>query len=68
MVHNCEMVLYFQYKAIDFVAKGPGKFEMTFTPDDGSEPQKFNVFQFKDGGGVGMGMYNTDEVCPIMWG
>eukprot|EP01132_Coremiostelium_polycephalum_P010928 gene10928-13385_t len=49
-----------QYKATDFVVKGSGKLEMTFTPADGSAPQKFTVFDFKDGG-VAMGMYNTDE-------
>ena len=36
---------------------------MTFTPSDGSEQQKMKVFEFKNRGGVGMGMYNTDEVC-----
>ncbi len=33
---------------------------MTFTPEDGSEPQTFEVFNFK-GGGVALSMYNTDE-------
>lgn len=49
-----------QYKATDFVVSKAGKFEMTFTPDDGSAKQSFEVFHFK-GGGVGMGMYNTEE-------
>lgn len=49
-----------QYKATDFVARGPGKFEMSFTPEKG-EKQTFEVYQFKGDGGVGMGMYNTDE-------
>ncbi|EGC33336.1 hypothetical protein DICPUDRAFT_154640 [Dictyostelium purpureum] len=49
-----------QYKATDFVVKGAGKLEMTFTPADGSAPQKFTVFDFQEGG-VAMGMYNTDE-------
>ncbi|GAM18756.1 hypothetical protein SAMD00019534_019310 [Acytostelium subglobosum LB1] len=49
-----------QYKATDIVVKGAGKLEMTFTPADGSAPQKFTVFDFKEGG-VAMGMYNTDE-------
>jgi isocitrate dehydrogenase len=49
-----------QYKATDFVAKGKGKFELVYTPGDGGEQQRFEVFNFKDGG-VGMGMYNTDE-------
>lgn len=33
---------------------------MTFTPEDGSEPTQFDVFNFP-GPGVMMGMYNTDE-------
>lgn len=49
-----------QYRATDFVAKKPGKFEMSFTPTDGSEAQKWTVFDFK-GPGVGMGMFNTEE-------
>ena len=52
----------FQYKATDFVAQGPGKLEMIFTPSDGSAPTNMPVYEFKDGGGVGMAMYNTDEV------
>ena len=49
-----------QYRATDFVAEGPGKFEMSFTPTDGGEVQKWNVYDF-EGSGVGMAMYNTDE-------
>ena len=40
---------------------GAGKFEMVFTPADGGPEKRIPVFDFKDGG-VGMGMYNTDEV------
>lgn len=40
----------------------PGKFEIVFTPEDGSEPTRYEVFNFKGSGGVGMGMYNTEEV------
>ena len=36
---------------------------MSFAPSDGSEKQVMRVFEFKNRGGVGMGMYNTDEVC-----
>lgn len=50
-----------QYKATDFVAPGPGKFTMTFTPADGGASEEFEVFDFPAGGGVGLGMYNTDE-------
>lgn len=49
-----------QYKATDLIADRPGKFEISFTPDDGSAPQKFEVFKFP-AGGVAMGMYNTDD-------
>ena len=50
-----------QYKATDFVVDRPGKLEISFTPADGSSPQKYEVFNF-DGAGVAMGMYNTEEV------
>jgi len=50
-----------QYKATDFVVKTGGVFEMTFTPSDGSPKQTFKVFEFKEPGGVAMGMYNTEE-------
>lgn len=49
-----------QYRATDFVVNKPGKFEIVFTPEDGSEPKVYSVFKYP-GGGVGMGMYNTDE-------
>lgn len=48
-----------QYKATDFLVPSAGKLEMTFTPEDGGEPMKFTVNEFK-GAGVAMGMYNTD--------
>lgn len=50
-----------QYKATDFVVPGAGKVEMLFTPSDGSKPIKHVVHDFTDGGGVAMGMFNTDE-------
>lgn len=34
---------------------------MTFTPKNGGEAKKWVVYDF-DGAGVGMAMYNTDEV------
>lgn len=49
-----------QYRATDFVVKGKGKLTVSFTPDDGSEAQNFDVYDF-DGGGVALAMYNTDE-------
>ena len=41
---------------------GPGRVELVFTPDSGGEAQKFTVHNFEDGGGVALGMYNTDQV------
>src|SRR5210317_2405603 len=49
-----------QYKATDLVTKGKGKLTMTFTPEDGSEPQSFEVYNFQEGG-VAMAMYNIDS-------
>ncbi|MBK9738065.1 MAG: NADP-dependent isocitrate dehydrogenase [Actinobacteria bacterium] len=49
-----------QYKATDFKVPSAGTLTMTFTPQDGSEPMEFNVFDFP-GAGVAMGMYNLDE-------
>jgi isocitrate dehydrogenase len=49
-----------QYRATDFVVDRAGKFQITFTPDDGTEPKKWEVFHYP-GGGVGIGMYNTDQ-------
>ncbi|MFT5049897.1 MAG: isocitrate dehydrogenase [Chlamydiales bacterium] len=49
-----------QYRATDFRVPGPGKLTMTFTPEDGSKPTEYNVFDFKESG-VAMGMYNLDE-------
>jgi isocitrate dehydrogenase len=48
-----------QYRATDFKVPGPGKLTMTFTPDDGSEPQQLEIFRFPDSG-VALGMYNLD--------
>jgi len=50
-----------QYKCTDFVVNKPGKYEMTFTPADGSAQQKWTVFDYPKEGGCGMGMYNTTE-------
>uniref|UniRef100_A0A8C6ZCU6 Isocitrate dehydrogenase [NADP] n=1 Tax=Nothoprocta perdicaria TaxID=30464 RepID=A0A8C6ZCU6_NOTPE len=49
-----------QYKATDFVVSKSGTFKMVFTPKDGSAAKEWEVYNFP-GGGVGMGMYNTDE-------
>ncbi|MDZ4745250.1 MAG: isocitrate dehydrogenase (NADP(+)) [bacterium] len=49
-----------QYRATDFLTKGKGKLTITYTPDDGSAVQSFDVYNFK-GDGVALAMYNTDE-------
>ena len=49
-----------QYRATDTVIKGKGQLTMTFTPEDGGEPEVFNVYNF-NGAGVALSMYNTDE-------
>jgi isocitrate dehydrogenase len=49
-----------QYKATDLVLPGNGKVELVYTPESG-ETQHYQVFEFKDGGGVTMAMYNTDK-------
>ena len=51
-----------QYRATDIVLPGPGTVELVYTPADGSGPQRHLVHTFEDGGGVTLGMYNTDKV------
>jgi len=50
-----------QYKATDRVFKEPGTLELVFTPKKGGDKVVLKVFDFK-GPGVGLAMYNTDEV------
>ena len=49
-----------QYRATDIITKGKGKLSMTFTPEDGSEPQTWEVYNFQEDG-VAMSMYNIDS-------
>ena len=49
-----------QYRATDFLVPGPGKLTMTFTPQDGSAPTEYEVFEYPSAG-VAMGMYNLDD-------
>lgn len=49
-----------QYRSTDYIAQGPGKLELVFTPEGSSEKVIMNVYDFK-GPGVAMSMYNTDE-------
>lgn len=51
-----------QYKATDFVVPGNGTVKITFTPEGSSTASiDETVFEFKNGGGVALAMYNTDE-------
>ena len=49
-----------QYKATDAVIDRPGKFMIRFEPEDGSEVQEFEVYNFKEPG-ILQGMYNLDS-------
>ncbi|MCO5561933.1 hypothetical protein L7F22_015559 [Adiantum nelumboides] len=50
-----------QYRATDTVIKGPGKLKLVFVPE-GGKPIEQEVFDFNGAGGVGVAMYNTDEL------
>lgn len=49
-----------QYKATDVKISKAGKLKMVFEPEDGSEAESWEVFDFESPG-VAMGMYNLDE-------
>ena len=49
-----------QYKATDTIINGKGKLTMTFTPEDGSEPTSWEVYNFQENG-VAMSMYNIES-------
>lgn len=49
-----------QYKATDMVCPKPGKVELVYTPE-GGQPERLEIFTFKNTGGISMAMYNTDE-------
>jgi len=49
-----------QYRATDFLAPGPGKLQLVFTPASGGEKTTLDVYDFK-GKGVALSMYNTDD-------
>ena len=49
-----------QYKATDFRFSGKGKLTVEFTPDDGSEALRFEVYH-SPGDGVAQVQYNLDE-------
>ncbi len=49
-----------QYRATDTRIPGDGMLTLRFQPNDGSEPMELEVFDFPEGGGVAMAMYNLD--------
>ncbi|PPQ97276.1 hypothetical protein CVT26_006669 [Gymnopilus dilepis] len=49
-----------QYRSTDYVAPGPGKLQLIYTPAEGGPATVMDVYDFK-GPGVAMAMYNTDE-------
>ena len=49
-----------QYKATDFTVDRPGRLTVAFTPDDGSQPVEYHVFDYP-GAGVAQVQYNLDE-------
>ncbi len=49
-----------QYRATDTKIPGAGKLMLSFTPDNGGEPLELEVFDFPEGGGVALAMYNLD--------
>jgi isocitrate dehydrogenase len=50
-----------QYRATDTRIPGDGKLVLSFQPKDGSEPIELEVFDFPEGGGIAMAMYNLDD-------
>jgi len=50
-----------QYKATDFVVPGEGEVTITYKDANGVVQREEVVYNFKDGGGVAMAMYNTDK-------
>ncbi|XP_057870340.2 isocitrate dehydrogenase [NADP] [Cryptomeria japonica] len=50
-----------QYSATDTIIKEPGKLKMVFVPESGEKPLELGVYDFKDGGGVAMTMFNVEK-------
>jgi isocitrate dehydrogenase len=50
-----------QYRATDTKIPGRGRLTLNFQPENGAEPMELDVFEFPEGGGVAMAMYNLDE-------
>jgi len=49
-----------QYRATDTKIPGEGRLTLSFHPNDGGDPMELEVFDFPEGGGVAMAMYNLD--------
>jgi isocitrate dehydrogenase len=49
-----------QYRATDTRIPGDGRLTLNFVPNDGGKPLELDVFDFPEGGGVAMAMYNLD--------
>ena len=50
-----------QYRATDTLIPGEGRLTLNFVPTDGGDPIELEVFDFPEGGGVAMSMYNLDD-------
>lgn len=50
-----------QYKATDFKVPGAGTLTVTFTPEDGSEPIEYVVYNYSADGGVAQVQYNVND-------
>ena len=50
-----------QYRCQNFVVPDAGKLTITFTPENGGEKIEHHVYDYPQGGGVAMAMYNTTE-------
>jgi isocitrate dehydrogenase len=51
-----------QYRATDTIIPGEGTLTLSFTPNDSAEsPIELEVFDFPEGGGIAMAMYNLDD-------
>jgi isocitrate dehydrogenase len=50
-----------QYRATDTLIPGEGKLMLVFNPDNGDESIELEVYDFPEGGGVAMAMYNLDD-------
>src|SRR3954466_12442789 len=50
-----------QYRATDTRIPGDGTLTLSFHPNGGGKPMELEVFDFPEGGGVAMAMYNLDD-------